>query len=205
MFSYTALTLAILGILILSSAIKVLREYERAVIFRLGRSIGMKGPGLILLIPIIDKMVRISLRTVAMDVPPQDVITRDNVTVKVNAVIYFRVIDPRLAVIEVIELSVRHIATGADHAAFCAGRSGPGWVVGAAREAQRKAAIDSRPAHFDMGSEGNDGGGQAGGSVGADDPRARAAGGKRNASGAPRSSTRKARTRRPRSWRWRRK
>ena len=94
MFSYTALTLVVLGILILSSAIKVLREYERAVIFRLGRSIGMKGPGLILLIPIIDKMVRISLRTVAMDVPPQDVITRDNVTVKVNAVIYFRVLDP---------------------------------------------------------------------------------------------------------------
>jgi len=101
MFSYTALTLVVLGILILSSAIKVLREYERAVIFRLGRSIGMKGPGLILLIPIIDKMVRISLRTVAMDVPPQDVITRDNVTVKVNAVIYFRVLDPNRAVIEV--------------------------------------------------------------------------------------------------------
>ena len=101
MFSYTVITLVILGILILSSAIKVLREYERAVIFRLGRSIGMKGPGLILLIPIIDKMVRISLRTVAMDVPPQDVITRDNVTVKVNAVIYFRVLDPNRAVIEV--------------------------------------------------------------------------------------------------------
>ena len=101
MFSYTALTLVVLGILILSSAIKVLREYERAVIFRLGRSIGMKGPGLILLIPIIDKMVRISLRTVAMDVPPQDVITKDNVSVKVNAVIYLRVLDPTRAVIEV--------------------------------------------------------------------------------------------------------
>ena len=101
MFSYTVIALVVLGILILSSAIKVLREYERAVIFRLGRSIGMKGPGLILLIPIIDKMVRISLRTVAMDVPPQDVITRDNVTVKVNAVIYFRVLDPNRAVIEV--------------------------------------------------------------------------------------------------------
>jgi regulator of protease activity HflC (stomatin/prohibitin superfamily) len=101
MFSYSALAIVVLGILILSSAIKVLREYERAVIFRLGRSIGMKGPGLIFLIPIVDKMVRISLRTVAMDVPPQDVITRDNVTVKVNAVIYLRVLDPTRAVVEV--------------------------------------------------------------------------------------------------------
>ncbi|HTK68346.1 MAG TPA: slipin family protein [Candidatus Eisenbacteria bacterium] len=101
MFSYTALALVVIGILILSSAVKVLREYERAVIFRLGRSIAMKGPGLILLIPIVDKFVRISLRTVAMDVPPQDVITRDNVSVKVNAVIYFRVLDPTRAVVEV--------------------------------------------------------------------------------------------------------
>ena len=101
MFSYTVITLVVLGILILSSAIKVLREYERAVIFRLGRVIAMKGPGLILLIPVIDKMVRISLRTVAMDVPPQDVITRDNVTVKVNAVIYLRVLEPTRAVVEV--------------------------------------------------------------------------------------------------------
>ena len=101
MFSYTALALVVLGIMVLSSAIKVLREYERAVIFRLGRSIAMKGPGLIFLIPIVDKMVRISLRTVAMDVPPQDVITRDNVTVKVNAVIYLRVLDPTRAVVEV--------------------------------------------------------------------------------------------------------
>jgi len=82
-------------------AIKVLNEYERAVVFRLGRIIDHKGPGLILLIPIVDRMVRVSLRTVAMDVPPQDVITRDNVSVKVNAVIYFRVMDPTKAVIEV--------------------------------------------------------------------------------------------------------
>ena len=79
----------------------MLREYERAVVFRLGRAIGTKGPGLIFLIPIVDKMVRIPLRTVAMDVPPQDVITRDNVTVKVNAVIYFRVLDANRAVLEV--------------------------------------------------------------------------------------------------------
>ncbi len=82
-------------------AIKVLNEYERGVIFRLGRVIDHKGPGLIILIPVIDRMVRVSLRTVAMDVPPQDVITRDNVSVKVNAVLYFRVMDPTKAVIEV--------------------------------------------------------------------------------------------------------
>jgi regulator of protease activity HflC (stomatin/prohibitin superfamily) len=101
MFTYSTVTLVVLGILLFSSAVKVLREYERAVVFRLGRAIGTKGPGLIFLIPIIDKMVRIPLRTVAMDVPPQDVITRDNVTVKVNAVIYFRVLDANRAVLEV--------------------------------------------------------------------------------------------------------
>ena len=78
----------------LSSAIKILREYERGVVFRLGRIIPVKGPGLVIIIPIIDKLVRVSLRTVTMDVPPQDIITRDNITVKVNAVIYFRVIGP---------------------------------------------------------------------------------------------------------------
>ncbi|MFS8083725.1 MAG: slipin family protein [Ginsengibacter sp.] len=88
---------------ILATSIRVLREYERGVIFRLGRIIGngTKGPGLILLIPIIDKMVKVSLRTVVMDVPPQDVITQDNVSIKVNAVIYFRVIDPEKAIIEI--------------------------------------------------------------------------------------------------------
>jgi regulator of protease activity HflC (stomatin/prohibitin superfamily) len=91
----------ILVIFFLASAIKVLREYERGVIFRLGRVIKTKGPGLILLIPVIDKMVKVSLRTVTMDVPPQDVITRDNVSVKVNAVIYFRVMDPTKATIDV--------------------------------------------------------------------------------------------------------
>ncbi|MDQ7054240.1 MAG: slipin family protein [candidate division KSB1 bacterium] len=88
-------------ILILSQAIKILREYERGVVFRLGRLAGTKGPGLVLIIPFIDKLVRVSLRTVAMDVPPQDVITKDNVSVKVNAVLYFRVLDPAKAVIEV--------------------------------------------------------------------------------------------------------
>ena len=91
----------ILVVIFLSSAIKVLREYERGVIFRLGRVIKTKGPGLIILIPLIDKMVKVSLRTVTMDVPPQDVITRDNVSVKVNAVVYFRVMDPSKATIDV--------------------------------------------------------------------------------------------------------
>jgi regulator of protease activity HflC (stomatin/prohibitin superfamily) len=93
--------IVVLIVFFLASAIRVLREYERGVIFRLGRVIATKGPGLIILIPIIDKMVKVSLRLVAMDVPSQDVITKDNVSVKVNAVIYFRVMDPNNAVIEV--------------------------------------------------------------------------------------------------------
>jgi regulator of protease activity HflC (stomatin/prohibitin superfamily) len=91
----------VLLIFFLSAAIKVLREYERGVVFRLGRVINTKGPGIIIIIPIVDKLIRVSLRLVAMDVPPQDVITRDNVSVKVNAVIYFRVMDPNNAIIEV--------------------------------------------------------------------------------------------------------
>ncbi|MBP1709670.1 MAG: slipin family protein [Deltaproteobacteria bacterium] len=93
--------LVVVIIMFLSSAIKILNEYERGVIFRLGRLIGAKGPGLILLIPIVDKMQRVSLRLVVLDVPPQDVITRDNVSIKVNAVVYFRVMDPNKAVVEV--------------------------------------------------------------------------------------------------------
>ena len=86
---------------ILANSIRVVREYERLVVFRLGRLIGEKGPGLILLIPVVDTAVKVGLRTVTMDVPPQDVITRDNVTVKVNAVVYFRVVDARQAVVQV--------------------------------------------------------------------------------------------------------
>ena len=85
----------------LTAAIKILREYERGVVFRLGRLVSVRGPGLILLIPIIDKMVKVSLRTVVFDVPPQDVITQDNVSIKVNAVVYFRVIQPQKAVVDV--------------------------------------------------------------------------------------------------------
>ncbi len=86
---------------LLSNMIKVLREYERGVVFRLGRLVGTRGPGLILLIPFVEKMVKVSLRTIAFDVPPQDIITRDNVSVKVNAVLYFRVLDPAKAIVEV--------------------------------------------------------------------------------------------------------
>jgi regulator of protease activity HflC (stomatin/prohibitin superfamily) len=88
-------------ILLLASAIRILREYERAVVFRLGRLIGQKGPGLILLIPVVDRMVRVSLRTVVMDIPEQDVITKDNVSLKVNAVLYFRVLQADKAIVEV--------------------------------------------------------------------------------------------------------
>jgi len=95
------LVVVFLLLIILSNAIKILREYERGVVFRLGRLIAAKGPGLIFLIPIIDKLVRVSLRTVVLDVPPQDVITQDNVSIKVNAVVYFRVIDPRNAIVQV--------------------------------------------------------------------------------------------------------
>jgi regulator of protease activity HflC (stomatin/prohibitin superfamily) len=91
----------VFGIFILASAIRILNEYERGVIFRLGRFIGVKGPGLILLIPIVDKMVKVSLRQVVLDVPPQDIITRDNVTLQVSAVVFFRVLDSQKAVIEV--------------------------------------------------------------------------------------------------------
>ncbi|MCH8874529.1 slipin family protein, partial [candidate division KSB1 bacterium] len=97
---YAGLLIVVI-VMLLASAIRVLREYERGVIFRLGRLVGSKGPGLILLIPLIDRMVKVSLRTVAMDIPPQDVITKDNVSVKVNAVLYFRVMDPSKAITEV--------------------------------------------------------------------------------------------------------
>jgi len=99
MFSLTTL-LIIVGVFILAG-IKILNEYERGVIFRLGRVIATKGPGIIFVIPFVDKMVRVSLRTIVLDVPPQDVISKDNISMKVNAVIYFRVMDPKRAIVEV--------------------------------------------------------------------------------------------------------
>jgi regulator of protease activity HflC (stomatin/prohibitin superfamily) len=93
--------LIIFIVILAASAIKILREYERGVIFRLGRLIGAKGPGIIFIIPGVDKLMRISLRLVTLDIPPQDVITHDNISIKVNAVVYFRVMDPNKAVVEV--------------------------------------------------------------------------------------------------------
>jgi regulator of protease activity HflC (stomatin/prohibitin superfamily) len=102
MIGYVAyLILAVVVFIFLSAAIRILREYERGVVFTLGRFTGVKGPGLILLVPFLQQMVRVDLRVVVRDVPPQDVISRDNVSVKVNAVLYFRIVDPERAVIQV--------------------------------------------------------------------------------------------------------
>ena len=99
--SITAIVIVVIVFLIIISGLKILYEYERGVIFRLGRIVGVRGPGFIVVIPFLEKMVRVSLRLVTMDVPPQDVITRDNVSVKVNAVVYFRVVEPNRAILQV--------------------------------------------------------------------------------------------------------
>jgi regulator of protease activity HflC (stomatin/prohibitin superfamily) len=98
---FSLIGIVVIGMMLIASAVRVLREYERGVVFRLGRLVGARGPGLVLLIPIVDKMVKVSLRVVTMDVAPQDIITKDNVSVKVNAVVYFRVMDPNRAINEV--------------------------------------------------------------------------------------------------------
>jgi len=100
-FSIVLFVIIIFAVIIISNAVRILREYERGVIFRLGRLVAMKGPGIIFLIPLVDKMVKVSLRTVVLDIPPQDVITKDNVSIKVNAVVYFRVVQPDKAIVEV--------------------------------------------------------------------------------------------------------
>ncbi|HEY9147559.1 MAG TPA: SPFH domain-containing protein, partial [Gammaproteobacteria bacterium] len=101
MTAYTLYTIIALVVVFLASAIRILREYERGVIFQLGRFWKVKGPGFIIVIPLIQQMVRVDLRTIVMDVPTQDVISRDNVSVEVNAVVYFRVIEPDKAIIQV--------------------------------------------------------------------------------------------------------
>lgn len=93
--------LIFVAVMLIAMTVKVLNEYERGVVFRLGRVVGARGPGLIILLPVIERMVRVDMRTVTMDVPPQDVISKDNVTIKVNAVVYFKVVEPIRAVIEV--------------------------------------------------------------------------------------------------------
>src|SRR3989337_830112 len=97
-FPVATVAIILFVIIILANAIRILREYERGVVFRLGRLIAVKGPGIIFLIPLVDKMVKVSLRTVVLDVPPQDIITKDNVSIKVNAVVYFRVVQPDKAI-----------------------------------------------------------------------------------------------------------
>jgi regulator of protease activity HflC (stomatin/prohibitin superfamily) len=99
--NYLLIGVIVAVVMFLASAIRILREYERAVVFRLGRLLETRGPGLVIIIPILEKMVRVSLRLITMDVPPQDIITRDNVSVKVNAVVYFRVMDSNKAIVEV--------------------------------------------------------------------------------------------------------
>lgn len=96
-----SIVIIVFALIVLANAIRILREYERGVVFRLGRLMNVRGPGLVILIPIIDKMVKVSLRTLVLDVPPQDVITQDNVSIKVNAVVYFRVIQPQKSIVEV--------------------------------------------------------------------------------------------------------
>ena len=96
-------TVLALGLALLVSGLKVLKEFERGVVFRLGRLVGARGPGMIYVIPLVERLVRVDLRTVTMDIPPQDVITKDNVSVKVSAVLYFRVVDPRRAIVEVVD------------------------------------------------------------------------------------------------------
>jgi len=108
MLTFNFLTIFMLLLAFVVSSVKIIREYERAVVFRLGRLLGGKGPGIIILIPGIDKMVRVDLRTVTLDVPPQDIITRDNVSVTVSAVVYFRVLDPVKAIVDVEDF---HFAT----------------------------------------------------------------------------------------------
>jgi regulator of protease activity HflC (stomatin/prohibitin superfamily) len=101
MFAPFVFFLLFLGIVVLANSIRIVREYERLVVFRLGRLIGERGPGLVLLIPLVDRAVKVGLRIVTLDVPPQDIITKDNVSVKVNAVVYFRVVDVQQAVVQV--------------------------------------------------------------------------------------------------------
>ncbi|MBW8305444.1 MAG: slipin family protein, partial [Thiobacillus sp.] len=101
MFEFGGLTIVLLIVALLASSIRILREYERGVVFMLGRFWKVKGPGLIIIIPAIQQMVRVDLRTVVFDVPSQDVISRDNVSVKVNAVVYFRVMDPAKSILQV--------------------------------------------------------------------------------------------------------
>ena len=145
--SFTSIVVVIVIIYLLSS-IKILREYERGVIFRLGRVLSQpKGPGVILVFAPIDRIVRVSLRIDTLEVPSQDVVTRDNVTVKVNAVIYFRVVDPRLAVIEVSNFLYATSQLAQTTLRSVLGEVDLDTLLSQREIAQPAPAIDSRPAH----------------------------------------------------------
>ena len=136
----------------LLSSIKILAEYERGVIFRLGKLLPQpKGPGVILVFAPIDRIVRVSLRTIVMDVPPQDVITRDNVSVKVNAVVYFRVMDPRRAIVEVENYHYATSQLAQTTLRSVLGQCELDDLLSRARAAQPAAAADPRPAHGSRG------------------------------------------------------
>ena len=155
------LALAFVAFLIFQ-AVRILPEYERGVVFRLGRLRPTDyGPGLFLLIPIVDRMTRVSLRTVVHDVPPQDIITRDNVSMKVNAVVYFRVMNPRKAVVEVENYPLRHEPARTDDPALRAGAGRAGRTALGAGEDQPRAAVDPRQTDRSVGHQGLGGRGQA--------------------------------------------
>lgn len=149
-----------LVVLFLWSAIRVLNEYERGVIFRLGRVIKAKGPGLIILIPIVDKMVKVSLRLVVSDVDPQDVITRDNVSVKVNAVIYFRVIEPTKAVLQVEDYRYAMSQLAQTTLRSVCGQAELDELLSAREKNQQPAAGDLGHAHRSLGNQSRHGGTQ---------------------------------------------
>ena len=166
-------------IVLLANSIRVVREYDRLVVFRLGRVVGERGPGLVLLIPIVDRAVKVGLRTVTMDVPPQDIITKDNVSVKVNAVIYFRVVGAVQAVIEVENFlyATSQIAQTTLRSILGAGRAGRAALR--AREAEPGAAAGDRSPDRAVGRQGHDGRGQERRPAAGDATRDRAAGGGR--------------------------
>ena len=147
--------LLFLGLLVLTS-VRILREYERGVVFMLGRFWRVKGPGLILLIPIAQQMVRVDLRTVVLDVPPQDVITRDNVSVKVDAVVYFRIVDPAKSVIQVAKYLEATSQLVADNAARGARQARARRALVRAREAQPRYAARARHPDRRVGHQGLD-------------------------------------------------
>ncbi len=156
--------LIVLGVIVvvvligLSSAIRIINEYERGVLFRLGRLMALKGPGLRLIIPFgIDRLVKIDLRTVTLEVPPQEVISLDNVTIKVNAVIYFLVVNPNFAVTKVANYHQRHVTDSANNTAERARPVVAGRVAGEPREDQWPAAADYRRADRAVGHQGVNG------------------------------------------------